>query len=309
MRSLVLILALWGSPCFAGEYQTYVDSPYTYCDAEAVAAAFQISEAEAKSYIGQKIGNGLTDFLNETIVASRRAHPNQFCSESAVSGSGKPAAKGWSESGYDGCHAKMLAAHWRTTPSEAKVRGAKMLSTDASGFERALGAAREVAKRKPICSFQDTAYSYQDAQTLASSWGSSVAETKAMMVDKYAWGAESNIPEYLKALRGTVPGAAAIDGCHAKMLAAVWAMSVPEAKSTAASKLAAGDRGSFDAALKRGRTKLQSGQVQCRWADTPFTYSDAERVAAAWKTSVEEAKHLIVDKYKWGSEANVASIR
>lgn len=206
MHALVLFLALWSSPSLAMDqelYEKYAASAYTYCDAEAVAAAFKISQTDAKVYIGQKIANQLTGFLDTTIKEQRAARPERFCSETGVGAvAAAPSAPPPSEAGFpkviDHCHGKMLAPIWGLSPSESKtLAGTRAFGSDAAvraTFARDLAQGRnKLANGLVECSFGDTAFQYEDAARVAKAWGTSVEEAKVMIVNKYKWGSENNV--------------------------------------------------------------------------------------------------------------------
>ena len=46
-------------------------------------------------------------------------------------------------------------------------------------------------------------------------------------------------------------------------------------------------------------------EARCTWADTSFTYNDAEAIASAWNLPVQEAKSTLASKYLWGIEQQV----
>ena len=103
--------------------------------------------------------------------------------------------------GFVYCDAKLLAAHWNIDIGEAKNRIGRLARVGQKPLlDNRLRQAYDLAgnKRGARCDFNDSGYSFADAQKLAKVWGVSVAEAKATVERKLNWGGDSVIREALQ---------------------------------------------------------------------------------------------------------------
>lgn len=178
------------------------------------------------------------------------------------------------------------------------------------------------------CQFYQTGYTYDDARMLAQMWQVDVSDAKVRIEDKILSGNEWVIlnewlPEakdYADNLAGSegheggeYAGAqadlaaffdSAYDACHAQMLVGTYfGDTLSESKELIGYKAANGWTNLVDSALDDARARHQAnGTVPCQFYQTPYTYDDAEALAALWGTSLSDAKARVESKYAWGNE-------
>jgi hypothetical protein len=100
------------------------------------------------------------------------------------------------ERGYTYCDAKLIAAYWGMSDVyDAKSGGGAKLRLD-GGEEGLIGALQE-GRRMSSCTFDDTGWSYDDAEALGKFWGVEVGDTKDKIASYYTTGQSK---EVLKAL-------------------------------------------------------------------------------------------------------------
>lgn len=101
---------------------------------------------------------------------------------------------------YTYCDAKILSALWKESIEEAKASiGDKLAAGQAAAVESELGEAREAALKDASrrCSFDETGFTFEDAEKLAKLWNLSIEESKTMVEEKVLAGAEDVIRETL----------------------------------------------------------------------------------------------------------------
>jgi hypothetical protein len=85
-------------------------------------------------------------------------------------------------SAYSYCDAKTLAAHWGTNLGDGKMAiGRKILTGRAEVADESIQAAFQAisATTNPVCTFDESGFSYQDAEKLAAFWNMDVSKAKA----------------------------------------------------------------------------------------------------------------------------------
>lgn len=227
------------------------------------------------------------------------------------------------QAGYRYCDAVLLGAAWSMPADDAKAAGGvKLAAGQKSTLDGELTAAREAARRGVgrACTFAESGYVFDDAAALARAWETSTADAKATIVQKVHWGSYDNIDQLLQQARSAAPAAIdpdeaalraffdteRIDYCHAKMLAAAWGSTVSQAKVALGHKALNQSWDLFEEAMSSARQHAQAHpEARCTWADTSFTYNDAEAIASAWNLPVQEAKSTLASKYLWGIEQQV----
>ena len=103
---------------------------------------------------------------------------------------------------YDWCHAKMIAkAYSLKSVYEAKVWMGDIINTGDLGLlqaKLAFAQARAEANPQNQCSFEETRFTYKDAEKLAGMWSVSTAEAKVALQNKYLYGLEFDLEERLR---------------------------------------------------------------------------------------------------------------
>jgi hypothetical protein len=101
----------------------------------------------------------------------------------------------------------------------------------------------------------------------------------------------------LSANQGTV------DQCHVLMIKESYGVNDSDAKSMYKD---ASNGGYLDSKLNFARETLnKKNKNPCTFADSRFSYSDAEKIATLWSISVTEAKAALAQKYMYGLEFDV----
>ena len=77
--------------------------------------------------------------------------------------------------------------------------------------------------------------------------------------------------------------------CDAKLIGALWGISIENAKSQIGQKIVNGIGDNVPTILAESR---RAGN-RCDWVDTSYAYSDAEELAGVWGTDVDRAKAKI----------------
>ena len=222
------------------------------------------------------------------------------------------------DSEYSYCDAKFLAGLWQQDLYESKARiGRKIGWGDETLIEQYLNEAREAAvERGEACSFYETEFSYDDAELLAQSWGSSVEEVKAYVESKVFYGRADIIRDELAGLRGGLESdhdpaelfySKGFSYCDAELLSVVWQEDAWDAKVRAGNKLNRGDVVTVEESLAEARETQIDRERVCNFYNSEFTYDDAELLANAWGMSVGETKAYIEDKLFLGAAESIRS--
>ena len=113
-----------------GRACTFAESGYVFDDAAALARAWETSTADAKATIVQKVHWGSYDNIDQLLQQARSAAPAAIDPDEAA------LRAFFDTERIDYCHAKMLAAAWGSTVSQAKVAlGHKALNQSWDLFE------------------------------------------------------------------------------------------------------------------------------------------------------------------------------
>lgn len=92
----------------------------------------------------------------------------------------------FARSGYEYCDAVILGAHWNMTADAAKLHAGNQFGIGNSTLVRdALAESRNNGNR---CGFDDTGFSYEDAEAVAALWEISVDDAMAALADKVSTG-------------------------------------------------------------------------------------------------------------------------
>lgn len=97
--------------------------------------------------------------------------------------------------------------------------------------------------------------------------------------------------------------------CDATVLSKYWRISVTDSKTLVGRKIRSNNRPTLNAALKQARDGAEkSASKRCEFDDTGFSYSDAQKLAKLWKTSVTEAKSRVERKASTGDASVVRQL-
>lgn len=92
----------------------------------------------------------------------------------------------YAASGYEYCDAVILGLHWRLSPDQTKLEIGRNFATYNQTLVRdALNESRNNGNR---CGFEDTGFSYEDAEAVAALWEIGVEDAKAALADKVSTG-------------------------------------------------------------------------------------------------------------------------
>jgi hypothetical protein len=186
-----------------------------------------------------------------------------------------------------------------------------------------LWSAQSAAAAEPeLERFFNSAYTYCDAQLLATHWKDSVGEAKARIGRKLAWGdVEVLTGELRVARRAAVQHGARcsfFDSAYtyddAELLSKLWGVSVSDAKTIIEDKLLWGNDDIIKGSLVEALALQAPGKQPARDAGIPsgaqneltrffeseYTYCDALLISQHWGESLVEAKATIGRKLGWG---------
>ncbi len=218
-------------------------------------------------------------------------------------------------SGTSYCDARTLAAYWKVDLTEAKARiGAEFSRGSARKVELQLQQARKKlkGKKRVVCEFWETNYSYEDAEALAGAWGVDVEQAKARVGREVSLGRSGALDDKLRGL-GRTPGqvdpqVSALDAfwssglgyCDAELVATLWGVDVYEVKKTLGNKLLNGWHDLLRSELDRARANAATTGQRCDFWSTPYTAEDAAVLAQFWGIELEQAKARVAAAYTSG---------
>ncbi|MEZ4316428.1 MAG: hypothetical protein R3F61_02940 [Myxococcota bacterium] len=277
MRILKLVfglaLTLGASSAWATDAltQRFLSSDYTLCDALMVSKLFDFSQADAKSYIGQKIEWGTTHILDGDLKRAREKGAKDATYRCQFHQSGY---------GYD--DAEVLAKYWGLNVSDAKTRVEQKIQAGNESFFRkeVLPAARReaglptgedpastMARKTDLEAFFDSKYDYCHAKMLVGThFGSSASEAKELIGYKVKNGWTDFVDQMLDGVRkkhqsaNTKPCTFAetrYTPDDAEKLAQLWGSSLSETKARIESKYVWGSEEVIASELEQA--KLGSG--------------------------------------------------
>jgi hypothetical protein len=173
---------------------TFAEAGYAYADSVALASVWGTDPAGARAIAEQKIAQGWEDAVVWALEDARSGKiPESPSPEDEALNAFLTGDR------YTYCDARLLAAAWQIDVYSAKISiGTKLQNRNVAGLEQALGPARSAAiARRDTCSFAETGYSYEDAERLARSWGTSVESAKARVSDMVLRGQNPAVRQML----------------------------------------------------------------------------------------------------------------
>ena len=170
---------------------------FTYEDAEVMGAAWGVDTYEAKMKLANVAAKESFSTAKK-LVSQHRAKQTS----TPYAPPNKKGDEAFFASKYDWCHAKMISkAYSLNSVYEAKVWIGDILSSGDLGLLQAkMAFAQGQAEANPQnqCAFEETRFTYKDAETLASMWSVSTAEAKVALQNKYLHGLEFQLEERLR---------------------------------------------------------------------------------------------------------------
>lgn len=234
------------------------------------------------------------------------------------------------DSTYTLCDAHFVSKTFgmETRDSKAYI-GQKIAWGTTAILDGHLATARERGRsdRQWRCQFYQTGISYEDLYALANFWGMTSSDAKVRIEDKILWGNERYLRDtLLPEARAANPthyedeagedayqaqqdyaafSQSKYDACHARMLIGTYfGQNLGEIKDTIGYKVGNGWGSLVEDQLNKVRARHQvDGTTPCYFHQTPYTYDDAEALAALWGQTLSDAKARIESKYAWGSES------
>ena len=217
------------------------------------------------------------------------------------------------------CEMRNLQRYWKLKDNyETKIAVTKAVKEQkplADEIQKATAAARKEGLKD--CEFWDLDFTYEDAERMASVWKLDTYEAKMRIAQKVANSTQRDVRKLIQEVRTTMPASShpvdaffshGFDYCHAKMIGKAYGVGIYESKMWLGELLARGERQMVDnkLAFAQGRIDTDNaGQNICQFNETRFNYSDAEKLAKMWKTSVSEAKVTLSNKYLHGLERSL----
>jgi len=304
----------------------YADSRYSYNDADTLATFWGIDVYSAKLRIGTKIQFSDQKLL-DGLLYDARAHDRKLGDSDDAKLFGL-----YVDSTYSYNDAETLATFWGIDVHSAKLRiGTKIqfgdhkllqgMLYDARVYERKIGEDLSDGDAKLFELYADSRYGYTDAEALAGLWSTDVHSAKLLIGTKVQFGDHKLLDGLLHEARlreskvssGSKYFELYADSRYgyddAATLASFWSVDVMEAKEQIGWKVRYGHTKILDNTLAEARlaskldTTDESGKLFALYVDSPFSYDDAEALAALWSTSIAEAKSHIGRKMRSGDAA------
>ncbi|MDG2002244.1 MAG: hypothetical protein P8J20_02840 [Novosphingobium sp.] len=221
----------------------------------------------------------------------------------------------YANSKFTYCDAKMIAALWGQDIYQGKLRIGNKIGGAENVIENELNQSRQ---RGNSCQFNETEFTYQDAQNLSAAWGGqlSIEAAKLKIAAFVTAGQSAAIRQQMNQGGGNRANSddahqqylfnayanSKFTYCDAKMIGALWGQDVTEGKLRIGQKIGGGEY-IIEDELNDSRQRGNS----CRFDETGFTYQDAQRLSAAWgnQLSIESAKVKIAAFVTAGRTAEI----
>ena len=221
------------------------------------------------------------------------------------------------------CELRNLSQYWKKEQYETKIMIGKELVAKRDLLP-SIKKANSTARKNGVkdCEYWDLDFNYEDAEVMGRVWGVDTYEAKmklALHTAENSFKETKNLVQtHRKTLSHQYPpqaqpidifGISTYDYCHAKMLSKAYGQeSVYDGKLWIGQLLKDNQSTLLDSKLQFARSEAQKKKEnRCDFADTPYTYKDAEILAKAWSISTEEAKTMIEQKYLYGAEGLIPS--
>ena len=218
------------------------------------------------------------------------------------------------------CEIRNLSSYWNTSTTDTKIAIGKALG-EKKDLLSVIQEANQHAREKGVadCDFWQLDFTYEDAEVMGTVWGVDTYEAKMKLANiaaKQSFStAKTLVHTHSATQKSTTPVsptkkgdeaffASKYDWCHAKMLSKAYSLgSVYEAKVWIGDIINSGDLGLLQAKMGFAQGQAEANpQNQCAFAETRFTYKDAEKLAGMWSVSTAEAKVALQNKYLYGLE-------
>lgn len=301
----VLVYSAMGlQPAYAdADWDRYADSAYQYCDAVILGEFWGQSVGEAKTLIGRKLGWGNGDIVASDIAQARSR--GQRCS--------------FADTGFSYSDAEAVSLLWGSDVADAKSAIADKVSVgNRNQADQLVAQARAVGKesldRGPggnqnqadFKRYVDSPYQYCDAVILGAYWGESAGAAKVTIGSKIGFGNADVVDANLADARRRGDRCQFHDTgfvyADAEAVAALWGISIGDAKSRLANKVSLGQRRIATEAVSHARTPIAPDPVVNRdaelgrYGESHYEYCDAVILGAYWGESAYEAKVSIGTK-------------
>ena len=218
------------------------------------------------------------------------------------------------------CEIRNLSSYWSKSTTDTKIAIGKAITEKKDLLpiiKKANQSARDSGAKD--CDFWQLDFSYEDAEVMGTAWGVDTYEAKMKLANiaaKESFSVAKNLVQTHTAKQKSAPPlapkkngddaffASKYDWCHAKMLSKAYSLnSVYEAKVWIGDIINSGDLGLLQAKMGFAQGQAEANpQNQCSFAETRFSYKDAEKLASMWNVSTAEAKVALQNKYLHGLE-------
>lgn len=172
---------------------SWTEAGFAYEDAEKLGRLWSKSTLEAKALMDRKIAS-LGDGALRKLLAEAGNGGGNAASEAD--------SRAFFSSTYTYCDAKVLAAFWGTGVTESKERiGRKLRKKNRDTVERSLARGRTAVVDEPTkrCTFDETGFTYADAEKLGRYWKKSTEDAKTLVERKVTMGGEKVVKDILAA--------------------------------------------------------------------------------------------------------------
>lgn len=223
---------------------------------------------------------------------------------------------------YSYCDALVLAAYWKETTSDAKMRIGRKIGWGDHAIvvsELAQAQSQAHARNEVPCEFWDTGFTWDDAVRLAAAWGTDEYSAKTKVAKMCSWGQRTEVMEALARspvaeggegfdvdMDSTYVAAWSGSGytfCDAALVGHHWGTQAWDGKVSIGYKLTNGWGHLIPPLLEESRTHARTDGFTCTFYDEGYTYEDAEALARLWSVPLDEAKARMNDKLFMGGGA------
>lgn len=170
---------------------SYQEAGFTDTDIQTLADGWSMSFPDAVAMVESKLIWGGAWILWDELKYAGEGNEND-------TGLDEKYMRAFFDSNLHYCDARLLAAAWGISVTEAKVSlGSKVYynGDDASYFSELMAPARASAMQQgqPTCEWVETNYSYNDAEALGCFWGVSPEDAKLRIAQKVTAGEDSKV--------------------------------------------------------------------------------------------------------------------
>lgn len=174
-------------------------SGYTYDDAQALAALYEMDIMEAKALMDDKLTRGDAEILNSVLMEAHGPDLHHQQEEEVL-------YEAWDVSEYNYCDAFVLGELWDTDSWDGKITiGYKLINGYQDVLQESMTEARiQAVQNNTLCDWR-WEFAFEDVDLLASYWDTTLDDSKARVSTKLTYGDHKLVRDLLaKARQGNV---------------------------------------------------------------------------------------------------------